>query len=49
MRTSLTDLAYSLIFGASLNSKNYKEAVKVLEERSGKKQMLIFSSMEGFV
>ena len=40
--TSLTDLAYSLIFGASLNSKSYKEAVNVLEERFGNKQMLIF-------
>ena len=47
--TSLTDLAYSLIFGALLNSKNYKEAVNVLEERFGNKQMLFFSYMDGFV
>ena len=49
VRTSLTDLPYSLIFGALLNSKNYKEAVNVLEERFGDKQMLIFSYMDGFV
>ena len=47
--TSLTDLAYSLIFGALLNSKNYNEAVNVLEERFGNKQMLFFSYMDGFV
>ena len=43
-----TELAYLLISGLLLNSKNYKEAVDILKERFGNKQVLIFSYMDSF-
>ena len=49
MRTFLTDSAYSLISGLSLNSENNKEAVNVLKERFDNKQTLSFSYMDSFV
>ena len=49
LRSFLTDSAYSLISGLSLNSENYKEAVNVLKERFGNKQTLILSYMDSFV
>ena len=49
LRTFLTDSAYSLFSGLSLNSENYKEAVNVLKERFGNKQTLVFSYMDRFL
>ena len=46
MRTSLNDLAYSLISGLS---EHYKEAGIVLKKRFGNKQMLVVFYMDRFV
>ena len=48
LKTFLTDSAYSLISGLSLNSEHYKDTVNVLKERFGNKQTLIFSYMDCF-
>ena len=48
LKTFLTDSAYSLISGVSLNSEHYKDTVNVLKERFGNKQTLIFSYMDCF-
>ena len=46
LRNNLNGTAYSAIAGLSLTSQNYDEAVKIIEERFGNKQLLITTNID---
>ena len=49
LRAFLTDSTFGTISELSLSLENYKEAIKLLQDRYGNKKTLIFTYMDNFV